>query len=552
MPRKQVPASALVSLRQSLELLPVRCPERKRLVENTAHLYGISKDTLYRLLREQTRPKSIHRTDRGQPRKLSQLEMESYCEIIAAFKIRTSNKKGRHISTTRAIEVLEEYGVDTPNGFIQPPPGLLTRTTVNRYLQAWGYDQERMTRQPPAVRFQANNSNDCWHFDLSPSDLKHIAQPAWVEPGRGNPLLMLYSVVDDRSGMCYQEYHCVYGENVEAALRFLFNAMTAKSDNSPFQGIPAAIYADNGPISKSTIFQNVLSCLDIKLMTHMPKGSDGRRVTARSKGKVERPFRTVKEAHETLYHFQQPQTEAEANQWLHRYLLNYNDQSHRLEPHSRLEDWLANIPKDGLRAMCRWERFCTFAREPQRRKVGGDARVSVEGVAYEVDPDLAGETVILWWGLFDNELYVERDEQRYGPFYPVDGPIPLHRYRKFKRTRTQERADKIAALAKQLELPRAALSGNPDIRFVEERDPSPALPLNQFQDPDPYQEFTYPTTLTAKLAIADYLGQPLAKLSVEHREFISALVEETLTKKAILERVRAYFQLQTRGEANAD
>ena len=108
---------------------------------------------------------------------------------------------------------------------------------------------------------------------------------------------MLYSVVDDRSGMCYQEYHCVYGEDVEAALRFLFNAMTAKpNSSSPFQGIPATIYADNGPISKSQIFQNVLSCLGIKLMTHMPKGSDGRRVTARSKGKVERPFRTVKEA----------------------------------------------------------------------------------------------------------------------------------------------------------------------------------------------------------------------------------------------------------------
>jgi hypothetical protein len=36
---------------------------------------------------------------------------------------------------------------------------------------------------------------------------------------------MLYSIVDDRSGVCYQEYHCVYGEDVEAALRFLFNAL---------------------------------------------------------------------------------------------------------------------------------------------------------------------------------------------------------------------------------------------------------------------------------------------------------------------------------------
>lgn len=544
MPRQQIPASALVSLRQRLDTLPSRCSERRQLIAETAALYGISSVTLYRLLQEHSRPKSLRRADKGKPRKLSKSEMESYCEIIAAFKIRTSNKKGRHISTSRAIELLEDYGVDTPNGFVQPHKGLLTKTTVNRYLKAWGYDTERMTRQPPAVRFQADDSNDCWHFDLSPSDLKHINQPAWVEPERGNPLLMLYSVVDDRSGMCYQEYHCVYGENVEAALRFLFNAMTAKSNtNSPFQGIPATIYADNGPISKSQVFQNVLSCLGIELMTHMPKGSDGRRVTARSKGKVERPFRTVKEAHETLYHFHQPETEAEANQWLHQYLLNYNDQPHRSESHSRLEDWLQNIPKGGLRAMCSWERFCTFAREPQRRKVGGDARVSVLGVAYEVDPDLAGETVILWWGLFDNELYVERDEQRYGPFYPVDGPIPLHRYRKFKKSRTQERADRIATLASLLDLPRSALAGNKDLQFVIDEPLTPTLTLTPFQDPDPYQEFTYPTTLMAKRAIADYLGQPLAKLSVEQRDFICTLVAETLTKKVIMERVRQYFHL---------
>jgi hypothetical protein len=44
--------------------------------------------------------------------------MEHYCEVIAAFKIRTCNKKGRHVSTARAIELLEEYGIDTPQGFI--------------------------------------------------------------------------------------------------------------------------------------------------------------------------------------------------------------------------------------------------------------------------------------------------------------------------------------------------------------------------------------------------------------------------------------------------
>ncbi len=46
--------------------------------------------------------------------------------------------------------------------------------------------------------------------------------------------------------------------------------------------------------------------------------------------------------------------------------------------------------------MCAWDRFCAFAREPERRRVGVDARVQVDGVAYEVEPALAGETVTLW------------------------------------------------------------------------------------------------------------------------------------------------------------
>ena len=80
---------------------------------------------------------------------------------------------------------------------------VLTKTTVNRYLKRWGYDRETLGRPPPAVRFQATQSNECWHFDLSPSDLKRVEKPEWFEEGRGHPLLMLYSVVDDRSGVCY-------------------------------------------------------------------------------------------------------------------------------------------------------------------------------------------------------------------------------------------------------------------------------------------------------------------------------------------------------------
>lgn len=284
--RKQFPDDSLLQLRQRLDQLPPKSPERSRQVAAVATLYGVSSATVYRALHGFRQPHAAHRVDHGQPRVLPAAQLERYCELIAALKLRTTNKNGRHLST---------------------------RQTVDRYLGFWRLDQARLVREPPAVRFQAEHSNDCWQFDLSPSDLKHIEKPEWIDPGRGQPTLMLFSVVDDRSGVAYQEYRCVYGEDAESALRFLFAAMAPKADAAfPFQGRPKMIYLDNGPVVKSQVFQNVIAALSIEWRTHLPAGSDGRRTTARAKGKVERPFRTVKEAHETLYHFHKPETERQA------------------------------------------------------------------------------------------------------------------------------------------------------------------------------------------------------------------------------------------------
>jgi hypothetical protein len=41
--------------------------------------------------------------------------------------------------------------------------------------------------------------------------------------------------------------------------------------------------------------------------------------------------------------------------------------------------------------MCAWEQFCRFAREPERRKIGVDARLTIDGTLYQVEPDMAGE-----------------------------------------------------------------------------------------------------------------------------------------------------------------
>ncbi len=230
-----------------------------------------------------------------------------------------------------------------------------------------------------------------------------------------------------------------------------------------------------------------------------------------------------------------------------RYLLRYNRQQHRAEQHSRIDDWIANFPADGIRDMCTWEQYCRFAREPERRKVGIDARVSVDGTAYEVGPDMAGETVMLLWGLFDSELYVEYEGARTGPYHPVSGPIPLGRYRAFKRGAAGERADRIRSLADQLKLPIAALAGE-DVRLASLNLPT-ELPKQPFDAES--HEYHFASVIAAKLAIADELAQPLAKIAPADRAFIDQVLGETLNRNVVLARIREYFRNKKSGGDHA-
>ena len=539
MASKRIAQELLIDLHRRIDNLPVRDAARREIIKQASDLYGVSESTLYRQLSLVKKPKSVQRSDAGRPRNIPEEKMMQYCEIIAALKIRTTNKNGRHISTVTALDVLESTGVDSEYGFIKLPKGLLNKATINRYLSLYGLDKTNLIKNAPAVRFQAKHSNECWQFDLSPSDLKSVDEPLWYDKSKGLPILMLYSVVDDRSGVCYQQYRNVHGEDAGNALRFLFDAMAPKDDpDMPFHGIPNVIYMDNGPIAKSTVFLNVMRFLGIEIKIHMPDSKDKRRKTARSKGKVERAFRTVKECHEVLYHLREPKNEIEANEMLSDYLKKYNDHQHRAEPHSRMDDWLKNI--DGaVKKMCSWERFCAFAREPEKRTVGIDARITVDGSVYEIDADLAGEKVVLWWGLFDDELYVEHDGQRYGAYFPISGPVPLFRYRKFKKTRNEQRLDKLESLAKSLKLPETG-DANSEVISAMKKVVEP-VPAREFDDPDPFNERQYENILKAKLAISKYLGKPLAILEQGDRDMIDAILSESLDKDAVMKRIKEYF-----------
>ena len=188
--------------------------------------------------------------------------------------------------------------------------------------------------------------------------------------------------------------------------------------------------------------------------------------------------------------------------------------------------------------MCSWDRFCSYAREPERCTVDSNARIKVAGAEYEVDANLAGQEVVLWWGLFDNELFVEHDGQKAGPYSSVSGPVPLHKYRKFKNTKAEERADRIEALANQLGLPRAAITGEPELSKVVEK-PRPPKPTVPFPASN-LEAAEFPSPIAAKRAISQYFG-PMGNLPEEDQSFIVAVLEKTLNKQEVLATVKAHF-----------
>ena len=150
--------------------------------------------------------------------------------------------------------------------------------------------------------------------------------------------------------------------------------------------------------------------------------------------------------------------------------------------------------------------------------------------------------MLLLWGLFDTELYVEYDGERSGPYAPIFGPIPLNRYRAFKKTTVDEKADRIRQLADQLGLPIAALTGETDFQLTEPAILKENLPRQPFNAD--LQEYHYPSKIAAKLAIADEIAKPLAKLTPNDRAFIDNVLAETLARSIVLARVREYFRHQ--------
>jgi hypothetical protein len=171
----KIPDEILQELANNLSLLRSRDPERRVLVNRTAFMFSCSCETVYRQLARLRRPRRCTRSDQGHPRSVTEADFKHWVEIVAALKFATRNQKGRHLSTDRAIELAEE-GVYIDGRFEQIPKGALRRSNCDRWMRQLGISVRNSLRQSPAIRFEASQSNECWQFDISVSDLHYLAE----------------------------------------------------------------------------------------------------------------------------------------------------------------------------------------------------------------------------------------------------------------------------------------------------------------------------------------------------------------------------------------
>ena len=127
------------------------------------------------------------------------------------------------------------------------------------------------------------------------------------------------------------------------------------------------------------------------------------------------------------------------------------------------------------------------------------------------------------------------------PYQPSRGAIPLYRYRKYQKSRAEERLDRVVQLADQLGLPRRALSGG-DRPLPSLSPGATAMALRSTPFPETPTDAAFPSRLAARFAIADLLGHPLGRLGPEDLGFIDTLLSETLVRDLIISRVRDRFQ----------
>lgn len=299
-------------------------------------------------------PKS--RTDRGKPRKLPR----EVADLLLAAKEENSD-----LTVSLVIKKVRESG-RVPDDIRMP------QSTVYKLLARNGLMRKKNEPAKDHRRFSYQYAGD-----LFMSDVMH--GPAAGDSGNQKRKTYLIAFIDDATRVIpYAAF--THSENTASFMPVLKQAILRR-------GIPQRLFVDNGSAFRSQHLTLVCAKLGITLIHARP-------YHPQAKGKIERWFRTVRLQFLPMLSEKDRSSLEAINRALWAYIeIEYHRTPHRM---------LGEAPLD------RWARTGERVRYPEpgvdlddlflfeiKRKVMKDRTVSLNGMVYEVDAALVGETVIL-------------------------------------------------------------------------------------------------------------------------------------------------------------
>ena len=143
------------------------------------------------------------------------------------------------LSTRACIDLLESGDLLVKKKPIKVEAGILKVSTINKYLNQYYISPKDIFSEPTVNRFMAKYANQCWQFDITPSEIQRLPEQHPDDPRR----VMLFSVVDDSSGISFSKYYYAEGEDTLTALDFLYYAFAKITiHNNELYGIPDFLY----------------------------------------------------------------------------------------------------------------------------------------------------------------------------------------------------------------------------------------------------------------------------------------------------------------------
>ena len=295
------------------------------------------------------------RTDKGEARKLP---------LAVSDLLLETKEKEPELTVPLLIRKVRASG-KVPNSVRMP------RSTVYKLLARHGLTRKTKPANDHR-RFAYPNAGD-----LFMSDVMH--GPA-VRKGDGRKRkTYLIAFIDDATRVIpYAAF--AHSENTTAFMEVLKQAVLRR-------GIPMRLFVDNGSAFRSHHLSLVCAKLGITLIHARP-------YHAAAKGKIERWFRTVRMQFLPIVSEKQMLNLKTINRALWTYIeTEYHRSPHRSLGETPLDRWAQvgeNVrypePGDDLDDLFLFE---------SKRKVQKDRTVSLNGMAYEIDASLVGETVTL-------------------------------------------------------------------------------------------------------------------------------------------------------------